>query len=100
MKKRKRFFTVFIVPQDPSNIRKFKLSNNLLKVLLVFGSLSFAAFSFVLYDYTNLKLKTHELNTLRKENMAAKAPLLMRLQSPATQSAIRIKTPPTRPLIP
>lgn len=75
MKKRKRFFTVFIVPQDPSNIRKFKLSNHLLKVLLVFGSLSFAAFSFVLYDYTNLKLKTHELNTLRKENAEQKIQL-------------------------
>jgi len=73
--KKKRFFTVFIVPQDPSHIRKFKLPLNVLKTIAVAASISFAGFSFILFDYTKVKLKTHELNMLRKENAEQKIQL-------------------------
>lgn len=72
---KKRFFTVFIVPQDPSQIRKFKLPLNLLKTMVVIFGVSCAAFSFILFDYTRLKIKTHELNGLRKENVELKIQL-------------------------
>lgn len=73
--KKKRFFTVFIVPQDPSHIRKFKLPLNVLKTIAVAASISFAGFSFILFDYAKVKLKTHELNMLRKENAEQKIQL-------------------------
>lgn len=72
---KKRFFTVFIVPQDPSKIRKFKLPLNVLKTIAVAAGISFAVFSFVVFDYTKVKLKTHELNMLRKENAEQKIQL-------------------------
>ena len=72
---KKRFFTVFIVPQDPSHIRKFRLPLNLLKTMVIILGISFAGFSFILFDYTRVKLKTHELNRLRKENVEQKIQL-------------------------
>ncbi|MBI3398533.1 MAG: M23 family metallopeptidase [Deltaproteobacteria bacterium] len=72
---KKRFFTVFIVPQDPSHIRKFRLPFNLLKTILVICGISFMGFSYILFDYTNLKFKSHELNAMRKENAEQKIQL-------------------------
>lgn len=72
---KKRFFTVFIVPQDPSHIRKFRLPLNLLKTIVIILGISFAGFSFILFDYTRVKLKTNELNRLRKENAEQKIEL-------------------------
>lgn len=72
---KKRFFTVFIVPQDPSHIRKFRLPLNLLKTIVIILGISFAGFSFILFDYTRVKLKTNELNRLREENAEQKIEL-------------------------
>ncbi len=72
---KKRFFTVFIVPQDPSHIRKFRLPLNLLKTIVIILGISFAGFSFILFDYTRVKLKTNELNRLRAENAEQKIEL-------------------------
>ncbi|MBI3754085.1 MAG: M23 family metallopeptidase [Deltaproteobacteria bacterium] len=43
-------------------------------MVVIFG-VSCAAFSFILFDYTRLKIKTHELNGLRKENVELKIQL-------------------------
>jgi len=72
---KKTFFTVFIVPQDPSHVRKFKLPLKVWKIMLVIFGISFAGFSYMIFDYTNLKFKTHELNALRKENTEQKIQL-------------------------
>lgn len=72
---KRRFFTVFIVPQDPSHIRKFRLPLKLLKTMVIILGISFAGVSFILFDYTRVKLKTHELNVLRKENAEQKIQL-------------------------
>jgi len=73
--KKKRFFTVFVVPQDPSRVRKLRLPLNLLRAIFIMLGISFAAFSFMIFDYTQVKLKTHELNSLKKENAVQKIQL-------------------------
>ena len=73
--KKKRFYTVFVVPQDPSRVRKLRLPLNLLRAIFIMLGISFAAFSFMIFDYTQVKLKTHELNSLKKENAVQKIQL-------------------------
>jgi murein DD-endopeptidase MepM/ murein hydrolase activator NlpD len=73
---KKSFFTIFIVPQDPSYVRKFKLPVKLLKTIVIIFGISLAGFSYVLFDYTKLKLQTHELNKFKKENAEQKIQLL------------------------
>ena len=73
---KKSFFTIFIVPQDPSHVRKFKLPVKLLKTIVIIFGISIAGFSYILFDYTKLKLQTHELNKFKKENAEQKIQLL------------------------
>ena len=72
---KKRAFNIFIVPEDPSKIKKFKIPILSRRVVLSVFSIFFLMVSFFVYDYTRLKLKSYELQGLRKENIEQKLQL-------------------------
>ncbi|MBI5287308.1 MAG: hypothetical protein HY878_06940, partial [Deltaproteobacteria bacterium] len=64
----KRFFTVFVLPDGPSRIKKIQIPIPALKTLSGFLIVFFIGFSFMTYDYLNLKSKAYKLDNLTKEN--------------------------------
>ncbi|MBI5893325.1 MAG: M23 family metallopeptidase [Deltaproteobacteria bacterium] len=69
---KKRFFNIFIVPEDPSRVKKFKLPLLSRRALFSMLGVCFISISFLGYDYARLKFKSYELNTLRRENIEQK----------------------------
>ncbi len=69
---KKRFFNIFIVPEDPSRVKKFKLPLLSRRALFSMVGVCFISVSFLGYDYARLKFKSYELNTLRRENIEQK----------------------------
>ncbi len=71
--KKSKHLTVFVVPQYPTNkTKQLRLQFNFLKFLSVVAVLSFLGFSYMIYDYANLRIELKELNNLRKETTEQK----------------------------
>jgi murein DD-endopeptidase MepM/ murein hydrolase activator NlpD len=60
------------MPQDPSSVKQFKFSLNLLKGIVVVFGVVVLGLSFMVYDYVNLRYKVDELSKLKKENTEQK----------------------------
>ncbi len=63
---KKGAFTVLLIPDKTSKIKKYKISYSLIKSSLAIISISFIVFFIFLYDYINLKKEIVEIDTLRK----------------------------------
>lgn len=72
---KRKSFNIFIVPENPSKIKKFKIPILNRRVVLSAFSILFLTVSFFIYDYTRLKLKSYEDQVLRKENIEQKLQL-------------------------
>ncbi|MBI5454107.1 MAG: M23 family metallopeptidase [Deltaproteobacteria bacterium] len=64
----RRILTFFVLTDDASKARQFRIPLRLLKGIGVFGALVFLALSFVIYDYVRIKGEKADLFTLKKEN--------------------------------
>ncbi|MEE8184868.1 MAG: M23 family metallopeptidase [Thermodesulfobacteriota bacterium] len=69
---KKRFLTIFIMPQDPSRVKQFKFPSYLLKGIVAFFGIFVLGLSFMVYDYIGLRSKVGELSRLKKENTEQK----------------------------
>jgi len=67
-----KFLTFFILGNDASKARQFKLKVKGLKIAGGFGAFLFLVLVFVVVDYSRLKYNTSELYSLRKETTAQK----------------------------
>lgn len=72
---KKRYLTFFILSNDTSRSRQFRLPVNVLKGIGAFAAIFVLVMGFVAYDYTKLKRDATELYNLRKENTSQKIEL-------------------------
>lgn len=72
VKKKKKYYTLIIVPQKADRVRKFKMSDLSLYILASFALLTIIASGFMLYNYLDVRFKVSELNSLREENRIQK----------------------------
>lgn len=68
----KRFLTFFVLTNDASKARQFKVTVKRLKIAGVAAAALTLFFAVILLDYSRLKYNTSELHGLRKENAAQK----------------------------
>jgi murein DD-endopeptidase MepM/ murein hydrolase activator NlpD len=72
LKKKRRYYTLIIVPQKADRVKKFKISNISLIVIAIFLFFALVTSGFMLYNYLDVRLKVAELNKLREENRTQK----------------------------
>ncbi len=71
-----KFLTFFILGNDASKARQYKLRIKSLKIAGGIGAFLFLALAFVVADYSRIKYNTSELYSLRKETTAQKVEIL------------------------
>ncbi|TAN59751.1 M23 family metallopeptidase [bacterium] len=72
---KKRYLTLFVLTNDASKTKQFKLQVNALKAVAAVSVALFIVFAFILVDYTRLKGNALELSRLQKETTAQKIEL-------------------------
>ncbi|HHL40823.1 MAG TPA: M23 family metallopeptidase [Deltaproteobacteria bacterium] len=71
----KRYLSVYILPGDTSRVKHYKVPVALLRASAVSAFLFLIVFSFIVYDYVQVKALVPELDALRKETTAQKIEL-------------------------
>lgn len=64
----KRFLTLFVLTNDASKTRQFKIPFKSLKIFGAVSAVAVLVFAFVLFDYARLKTSHLELGSLKREN--------------------------------
>jgi murein DD-endopeptidase MepM/ murein hydrolase activator NlpD len=72
VQKKKKYYTLIIVPQKADRVRKFKISDITLYILASIAFLTIIASGFMLFNYLDVRFKVSELNSLREENRVQK----------------------------
>jgi murein DD-endopeptidase MepM/ murein hydrolase activator NlpD len=72
MKKKKKYYTIMIVPQKAQKVLKFRISDVALYTILACTAVAVIASGFMLYNYLAFRIKLDQLNTLREENRLQK----------------------------
>lgn len=72
---KKRYLTLFVLTNDASKTKQFKLPVNVLKAAAGAFAALFVVFAFVVFDYARLKGNAIELNRLKNETTAQKIEL-------------------------
>ena len=69
---RKSYYTLLVIPQKKSSIRKISISGDFLKIISVAMAIGLLSLVYVSYDYVKLKGKIGELTKLRRLSAAQK----------------------------
>jgi len=69
---KKSYYTLFLIPEKQSSIRKIKLSGMLLKMLVGFVTAAFLTFCYCSYDYLRVKGDAGELAELKHITLVQK----------------------------
>jgi len=69
---RENFYTVLVVPQESADVKRYKVSQKILKGVIGLFALFIAFSVYVVYDYVNVKEQIWEVKTLREENEVQK----------------------------
>ncbi|MBN2224453.1 MAG: peptidoglycan DD-metalloendopeptidase family protein [Deltaproteobacteria bacterium] len=72
MKRKKKYYTIMVVPQKAQNVFRFKISDIALYVVAGVAAVVILISVWMLYNYLDVRLKVAELNSLREENRQQK----------------------------